>query len=534
MKVETLPVASSVAAPLGSRPRPICSRGEAPRPRGGRPGGRRGPQWGHVRFFSPWRYNVDAAAAALLERLAGRSPIPIGSDRAGSSSSRYLEPLAAPRDRSRIRLDTRVLSVTRDGFDKMKTPVGKTRHSWCRSHAGGRGKRSWLVPSSMPQARSVPNPVGASGKPAIGEPALRGPRSLYGIPDVLGSAAQSLRRATRAGGRKRSLGIQRADRPRGPRRRGAGHRITWAVRRPESEAPVRRRHQRCVARPRRTRGTRRRLVEDGRLRLVTGFGSCGSTQTGDGIVASDEAGWRARRSTRSSRRPGSGPTSSCSPNCGLGSIPPWRPECARPPDRSQPAQLRVRATARRGGAAPSRIRFLHRRHEELRARSDLPDADRLRAGPLGGVRHGWRMGCARVVELVLPETGVCSAEPRTPGSWPAPRPVPARHAAAARRLRTWMPAVPRTRRRRRSGRTAVAARRSTRSKSRPRGRRGAGGGPERGRIGRAAADSRGARRSAGTNPAAAGSDAAPRGDRGRYPAERYGWVIVATLSVTRR
>jgi cation diffusion facilitator CzcD-associated flavoprotein CzcO len=28
-------------------------------------------QWGHVRLFSPWSFNVDVASAALLRRHAG-------------------------------------------------------------------------------------------------------------------------------------------------------------------------------------------------------------------------------------------------------------------------------------------------------------------------------------------------------------------------------------------------------------------------------------------------------------------------------
>ena len=50
--------------------------------------------WGHVRMFSPWRYNVDAAAATLLERHGWVRPdgdaYPTGRD----VVERYLEPLA--------------------------------------------------------------------------------------------------------------------------------------------------------------------------------------------------------------------------------------------------------------------------------------------------------------------------------------------------------------------------------------------------------------------------------------------------------
>ena len=52
-------------------------------------------KWGHVRMFSPWRYNVDAAATSLLERHGWVRPdgdaYPTGQDLV----DRYLEPLAA-------------------------------------------------------------------------------------------------------------------------------------------------------------------------------------------------------------------------------------------------------------------------------------------------------------------------------------------------------------------------------------------------------------------------------------------------------
>src|SRR5947209_13877512 len=31
-------------------------------------------EWGHVRLFSPWKYNTDAAAVALLERHGWQAP----------------------------------------------------------------------------------------------------------------------------------------------------------------------------------------------------------------------------------------------------------------------------------------------------------------------------------------------------------------------------------------------------------------------------------------------------------------------------
>lgn len=42
--------------------------------------------WGHVPMFSPWRYNIDRAAQALLERHGWAAPDPTASRRAASWS----------------------------------------------------------------------------------------------------------------------------------------------------------------------------------------------------------------------------------------------------------------------------------------------------------------------------------------------------------------------------------------------------------------------------------------------------------------
>src|SRR3954471_3345219 len=82
--------------------------------------------WSHVKVFSPWEFNVDPVAAKLL-RDAGWVPppkdeLPTG----GELVARYLEPLAAlPVFAGRIRLGTKVVAVTRKGFDKLRT-TGRT------------------------------------------------------------------------------------------------------------------------------------------------------------------------------------------------------------------------------------------------------------------------------------------------------------------------------------------------------------------------------------------------------------------------
>src|SRR5471030_1313973 len=51
--------------------------------------------WGHVRVFTPWRYCLDIAATALLERYGWQSPPADAFPTGAELVTGYLEPLAA-------------------------------------------------------------------------------------------------------------------------------------------------------------------------------------------------------------------------------------------------------------------------------------------------------------------------------------------------------------------------------------------------------------------------------------------------------
>src|SRR5436309_2540252 len=121
---DRLPVVIIGAGPVGlAAAAHLIARGEEPLVlEAGSQVGSSLREWGHVRLFSPWRYVVDSASAELLAAAGWESPDagehPTGND----LLDRYLEPLAAtPPSRGRIRLGTRVESVSRQGYDKMKT-----------------------------------------------------------------------------------------------------------------------------------------------------------------------------------------------------------------------------------------------------------------------------------------------------------------------------------------------------------------------------------------------------------------------------
>src|SRR3954469_14777474 len=76
-------------------------------------------QWGHVRVFSTWKYNLDAASVRLLDRTGWEAPRPTALPYGAQIVADYLEPLAAtPELKDRIRTGARVVAVTRQGMDK--------------------------------------------------------------------------------------------------------------------------------------------------------------------------------------------------------------------------------------------------------------------------------------------------------------------------------------------------------------------------------------------------------------------------------
>jgi hypothetical protein len=159
-------------------------------------------EWGHVRLFSPWAFNTDKAAKAILYSHGWQAPpddvMPTGGDLAAA----YLEPLAqTPELRGVIETRARVRHVSRHSIDKVVTH-GRGDHPFALTIDGAGGARIDFARAVIDASGTWhnPSPLGAAGTPAIGEAAAR-ERITYGIPDVLRAE-----RATYAGQRVLVIG----------------------------------------------------------------------------------------------------------------------------------------------------------------------------------------------------------------------------------------------------------------------------------------------------------------------------------------
>ena len=200
-------------------------------------------QWGHVRVFSPWEFNLDPAAVELLERDGWTAPAADGYPTGREIVERYLEPLAAtPEIDAALHLGATVIGVTRAGIDKLKDDGRDDAPFELVVQEGGEERRylaSAVIDASGTWTR--PNPLGA-GLPATGERALRRPDRLR-HPRRARRRARALRGQARGRGRQRAFGLQRDPRPRRAARVRAGDadRVGDPRRRPGPQVRRRRR-----------------------------------------------------------------------------------------------------------------------------------------------------------------------------------------------------------------------------------------------------------------------------------------------------
>ncbi|MGH3505910.1 MAG: NAD(P)-binding protein [Nocardioidaceae bacterium] len=148
--------------------------------------------WGHVRTFTPWKYIVDEVAEKLLAPTGWTNPAsslggtpPTGCD----IVSRYLRPLAAALGTGVVRTGARVVAITKQGLDKGRS-LGREQRPFLVRVRDAEGTPEDLLARAVIDASGSwyqPNPLGGSGLPAVGERAAAAAGFLAGpLPDVLG------------------------------------------------------------------------------------------------------------------------------------------------------------------------------------------------------------------------------------------------------------------------------------------------------------------------------------------------------------
>lgn len=147
-------------------------------------------EWGHTRLFSPWQYNLDAAAQRLLEADGWTAPdadaLPTGHE----LREQYLEPLAQlPQLAESIRYDARVTAVSRAGMDRTRTTRREETPFLVRIETAD-GHSEDVLASAVIDASgtwSTPNPLGQAGLLAPGEQQAHAAGHITApLPDVQG------------------------------------------------------------------------------------------------------------------------------------------------------------------------------------------------------------------------------------------------------------------------------------------------------------------------------------------------------------
>ena len=372
-------------------------------------------QWRHVRMFSPWEYNIDKASERLLVAAGWNTPDPKTYPTGADLLALYLEPLARRTPlRARIKTSSHVTTISRVGFDKLKTK-GREAAPFEIRYLNGKAPERITADAVIDASGTwfTPNPAGANGLPAQGEPELVD-RIAYGMPDVLGTERTRYAGKTIAvlGAGHSAIGtlidlVRLAD-------EASGTRVIWLLRGDRPEKAFGGGANDKLAARGQLGSTFSTLVRDGKIQVETSFGvthltdkdgrlriAAGSVCCGRHFLADElivATGFRPDLSMLSELRVGLDPALDCptalapfiDPNehsCGT-----VRPHGAR--ELSHPEPGFYIAGMKAYGRAPTFLTLTG--YEQVRS--------------IIAEIAGDKEAAARV-ELVLPETGVCSRSP---------------------------------------------------------------------------------------------------------------------------
>ncbi|WP_430782313.1 NAD(P)-binding domain-containing protein [Actinoplanes sp. G11-F43] len=239
-------------------------------------------QWAHVGLFSPWRYDIDAAARRLLDAAGWAAPDDEDLPTGGELVDSYLEPLAKlPAIAPYLRLSARVTAISRVGADRVRTAGRADLPFVVRLADGTEITGSAIIDASG--TWRTPNPLGANGLPAHGEPDAADLID-HALPDVLGAAReQHAGKHTIVVGAGHSAANTLLDLARLAETE-PGTRITWAVRSGTAQRAFGGEDaDELPARGALGSGLHA-LVDTGKLTLVTGFGVHTVRRDGDSVT----------------------------------------------------------------------------------------------------------------------------------------------------------------------------------------------------------------------------------------------------------
>jgi hypothetical protein len=243
-------------------------------------------EWSHVRVFSPWRYNIDSAAHALLENTGWRAPDLDRLPNGGELVEQYLRPLAAvPEIAGNLKLGATVTGITREGLDKVRSE-DRASAPFIVRYIDRKGDEHRIKARSVIDASGTwtqPNPMGVDGLCVPGEKRCSD-RISYGIPDVVRAERQRYvgKRTLVVGGGHSSINVALALME--LQRQDPNTEILWALRHKSIDKLLGGGLNDKLPERGALGLAAKRAMQDGRLRMLTSFAvECVITQP-DGVL----------------------------------------------------------------------------------------------------------------------------------------------------------------------------------------------------------------------------------------------------------
>ena len=146
--------------------------------------------WAHVRIFTSWEQSVDPVSVALLQASGWHLPAAADLPTGGDLLRDYLAPLAGlPALRDAIETGARVTAISRLGIDKVTSKGRETKPFRLRIETASGKIRDDLARAVIDASGTwtQQNPLGGSGLAISGE-VEQAEHIAYGMPDVLGKA----------------------------------------------------------------------------------------------------------------------------------------------------------------------------------------------------------------------------------------------------------------------------------------------------------------------------------------------------------